>query len=371
MNLELIVVIIVAVVVVGLVVPSVSVGDQPAARPRQVDHAHEQGPFEGARDVIDRSVGMYLVRRLTGRLTTRPSDFVGPAAALSADEVAYRIGVADRPEPPERAPEVPPAVAGAAATAAATKAAESGRKRSGAVAGPAVVPVGVLAASARTAPTAVAPRIPPVTPRERLVRDAGIALIALAVLGLVAYFVWPQDPNGKASGTGFPVTLANVSAEPTPPGSLAAVEPAASVVVATPAPATPTAVSTPSPSPEPTPTVTPKPTPKPTPQPTPRPASRAATPKPTPTPTPKPTATPKPAAPVAQISVSCSGSTVSFNGSGSTGESSYQWDFDDGSNSSSANPSHTYSDPGSYSVVLTVQGPGGQDFAGKVIDVPC
>ncbi|MFL5671850.1 MAG: PKD domain-containing protein [Chloroflexota bacterium] len=62
---------------------------------------------------------------------------------------------------------------------------------------------------------------------------------------------------------------------------------------------------------------------------------------------------------------------MAFNGSGSTGETSYVWDFDDGSTSTAANPSHTFSDARSYSVILTVKGPGGQDQAFKVVNVPC
>jgi len=37
------------------------------------------------------------------------------------------------------------------------------------------------------------------------------------------------------------------------------------------------------------------------------------------------------------------------------------WDFGDGSNSLAANPSHVYSTPGTYSVSLSVSGPGGSD----------
>src|SRR5262249_60351672 len=37
------------------------------------------------------------------------------------------------------------------------------------------------------------------------------------------------------------------------------------------------------------------------------------------------------------------------------------WDFGDGSSSLAANPSHVYSTPGTYSVSLSVSGPGGSD----------
>jgi PKD repeat protein len=54
--------------------------------------------------------------------------------------------------------------------------------------------------------------------------------------------------------------------------------------------------------------------------------------------------------------------TVQFT-SQSTGEiTNYMWDFGDGSpNSNEQNPRHTYPRPGTYSVTLTVAGPGGQN----------
>ncbi|MHC4310681.1 MAG: PKD domain-containing protein, partial [Planctomycetota bacterium] len=46
----------------------------------------------------------------------------------------------------------------------------------------------------------------------------------------------------------------------------------------------------------------------------------------------------------------------------STGQiTSWSWDFGDGSTSTEQNPSHTYTDGGSYTVSLTVTGPGGSD----------
>jgi PKD repeat protein len=65
------------------------------------------------------------------------------------------------------------------------------------------------------------------------------------------------------------------------------------------------------------------------------------------------------------------GGTVSFNGSGSTGETSYDWSFDDGKSSTLANPTHFFDGTQSagYTVILTVAGPGGQDSAFKVINV--
>jgi hypothetical protein len=46
--------------------------------------------------------------------------------------------------------------------------------------------------------------------------------------------------------------------------------------------------------------------------------------------------------------------------------SNWFWDFGDGSTSSEQNPSHTYTNPGTYTVSLTVDGPGGSDEKTKV-----
>ena len=61
------------------------------------------GPVDGALDVIDRSIGMYVLRRLTGRSSTAASEADAPAV-LTADQIAKRIGVAGlrRPHGPSR-----------------------------------------------------------------------------------------------------------------------------------------------------------------------------------------------------------------------------------------------------------------------------
>lgn len=56
--------------------------------------------------------------------------------------------------------------------------------------------------------------------------------------------------------------------------------------------------------------------------------------------------------PVPDFTSSVSGATATFT-NGTTGATSYTWDFDDGSGSVSANPSHTYQNDGTYTVVLT------------------
>jgi PKD repeat protein len=53
---------------------------------------------------------------------------------------------------------------------------------------------------------------------------------------------------------------------------------------------------------------------------------------------------------------------VTFNSGGSTGTiTSYGWTFGDGGTSTSANPTRTYTTPGTFTVALTVSGPGGSN----------
>ncbi len=76
---------------------------------------------------------------------------------------------------------------------------------------------------------------------------------------------------------------------------------------------------------------------------------------------------PPPAAPVADFSATpTSGEapvTVSFSDASTGDVTAYAWDFGDGGSSTAQNPSNTYSAAGSYTVVLTVTGPGGSDTA--------
>ena len=53
--------------------------------------------------------------------------------------------------------------------------------------------------------------------------------------------------------------------------------------------------------------------------------------------------------------------SVNFTDTSSGTISSWTWDFGDGATSSSPNPTHTYTAPGVYSVLLYVSGPGGFD----------
>lgn len=52
---------------------------------------------------------------------------------------------------------------------------------------------------------------------------------------------------------------------------------------------------------------------------------------------------------------------VSFTDSSTGAVTGWSWDFGDGGTSPEQDPSHTYSDEGDFTVILTVTGPGGQD----------
>ncbi|MFL5645987.1 MAG: PKD domain-containing protein [Chloroflexota bacterium] len=383
MDIALIAIIVAAIAVVSVVAVSVIVRDRPGAQDSEFDHPLSSGPLDGLHDTIDGSIGMFLVRRIRRVPKTRPTEGAAMTAALTADEISYRIGVEGAPVPPE--PETaaagvsePTDAAAAAALARAAAAGHAMSKDGGITAGTVVVPMGAVTPTG----TAVAISPAPALPRRRHLREGAVALIGLAVIGVGGFFFWQSNP----SGTDPAIALVSATTSPT----LAATATPTSAPTATPritptptpaatSTATPTAspTATPTPSPAPTPTPSPRPTPKPpparsvaTPRPTPQPTP-TPTPKPTPKPTAKPTPKPTPAPPHAAIGTSCSGYGVAFNGSGSTGETSYVWDFDDGSTSTAANPSHTFSDARSYSVILTVKGPGGQDQAFKVVNVPC
>ena len=56
---------------------------------------------------------------------------------------------------------------------------------------------------------------------------------------------------------------------------------------------------------------------------------------------------------------------VSFSDQSMGSITSWEWNFGDGSISTEQNPSHTYTDPGTYTVTLTVSGPGGSGTESK------
>jgi PKD repeat protein len=59
------------------------------------------------------------------------------------------------------------------------------------------------------------------------------------------------------------------------------------------------------------------------------------------------------------------GMTVNFTDESTGDIDSWEWEFGDGGTSTQQNPSHTYPDPSSYTVSLTVTGPYGSDTEAK------
>jgi hypothetical protein len=332
-----------AVAVVGLVGFVLAVRDRPKVLGHGGGPADRRRFFDGARNVIEGSIGVFLLRRLTGRPTTLPPEPPAPPAPLTAEEVAYRIGVAGAPVPPPSVDvAVAPPVAGAAAIGSA---AATTRRASGADHGPLI---GTSEA---------------VSPRARLVRDAAVALLGLSIVGLVAITFFPGGgPAATPSGSHGAAVVRSSTPEPTPMAS----SNAAVIVTAVPssAPATPAATrrQTQKPTPRPTARPTPVPTPHPTPNPTVKP-----TPKPTPRPTPKPTPIPPPS-----ITYTCAVDIVTFTGHWAGTATAWEWDFSDGTPNDSGNPvTHLFAIPGPYTVTVIVHTAGDNVEASTVVDVPC
>ncbi len=312
--------------------------------------------------LIDRSVGMYVLRGLASRGTGASTDAQAHGIAEpSPAEIAYRIGA-----PGAAVPE---------------------RDR---VAG---------ATFAHSAHGGVASKAPP---RKLIWRDAAIVLFAFAFVALAATNLVPkreQETLGIISEDPFP---AQVTADPrAPAGSALAAAPSASPGPVTeptppqppptPPPAseppgvipTPGAISTPgsrptsTPRPTPDPTSPPPPTPTPSPRPTVTPSPRPTlppTPSPTPTPTPAPTPTPTPPPTPVVAAIQCAVTllTVTCDGSASSGAQTYTWTFEEGPTFTTSEPTaaHTYLLPGTYTVTLTVHGAGdASSSASETVDV--
>ena len=178
-----------AVTAVGFIAYVRSVRDRPAL-PRT--GRRDRRSFTAISDVISGSVGMSMVRRLTRRPTAGEADTIIPPTALTADEVAYRIGVAGAPVPPPGSEAfVPPPATAAAAAAAAARAASA--SQTGLLIGDPAAMTPVVSTLGPRVPGAV-PGAPDgaASPRVRLVRDAAVALIGLVVVGLVVLNFFPQ-----------------------------------------------------------------------------------------------------------------------------------------------------------------------------------
>ena len=89
-----------------------------------------------------------------------------------------------------------------------------------------------------------------------------------------------------------------------------------------------------------------------------------------PTPVPTNTTVPRPIAAFGQSAVSGQSPFVVRFFNQSRGEiTSYQWRFGDGGSSTAVNPTYTYRQPGTYTVTLTANGPGGEANVSRQINV--
>ena len=186
-----------AVAVVGLIALAASGGGRARSRSPQAAAARA-GVLEGARDVVGRSIAMDAFRRLTDRPSSPRVGHVppGPGAAAPGDRGCLRttpvpeVRSRDASHSPWRGVPSPRAVPVPNATSrAAVSFYETERPR------PALAGVPI------TGPAA--PPLPGLPPRERLVRDTGIALVVLTVLGLAFITFGPHGSSGRP-GRGDP-----------------------------------------------------------------------------------------------------------------------------------------------------------------------
>ena len=100
-------------------------------------------------------------------------------------------------------------------------------------------------------------------------------------------------------------------------------------------------------------------------------APAAEAPPPPPSTEPVPMTTPEPIRPSPTASFACSLTsgnnpfTVQFASESTGNITNWSWDFGDGGTTNESNPSHTYTNAGTYSVSLTVAGPGGSSTETK------
>jgi hypothetical protein len=250
--------------------------------------AHRRGFVAGLIDLLDASMGAFLLRRLSRRPTTTRAE-----ARAERSRLALAGAVADA----RRAALLGPAVAAPTRLVVAGTAASHS-------------PDDLLDRQAHplTATTGVVVRS-----RWSVSRGGALAAAGLAAVVVAGLAVWPRNEGSVLSSTGTPAppSAGAAPAAATPDSSVAptpdlAPTPAATASPAPTAPptaaptarptATPTARPTATPTPRPTKTPKPTNTPMPTVRPTPTPTATAA-PTPTPAATPTPAVTPTPPPP--------------------------------------------------------------------------
>ncbi len=287
--------------------------------------------------IVDRSIGMWALRRLTGRplwprdadtvaspageaghATIRPVPMVQPAdlpTAVDDRRVAGRLGTAPIPTTSSIVSRGP-------AGPAARRPFDTGE------------PAAAVRRTVRPRSASAAASTPPRSqPRITGWQFATLAtVVAIVSVGVGALLAKASPRGGVLAAVGTPGIVA--SQEPAP-ASVGGPGPAGSA--ATSGSAGPSPARTQKPA-----AATPKPT---------------RTPRPTPRPTPK--ATPKPSqslppAPVAAFAFSVAGTKVTFTDQSTGSGLVRSWDFGDGASSSEKDPVHPYGSGGSFLVKLTV-----------------
>jgi hypothetical protein len=285
-----------ALVLIAVAAPAVAVAvlrrtaQHEAANGLPTSQAHRPGILAGAVDLVDASIGMYMIRRMLGRPTTTRAEGRAERARVAlaaAEEAARRASVAG-----------PSVVAPTRLIVAGTAASHSPRELR----------------DRQAHPLAVTPPMPVWRRGSAMSRQGRVVaagLVGVLVVGFVgAFALWPRPGGGVLSATGTPapsptsdVPSSTPISTDSPTPSAPTVEPT-SDVIATPSPTTaPTTDATPTPTAVPTatpaatrtprPTARPTNTPRPTAHPTPTPTATVG-PTPTPSPSPTPVATPTP-----------------------------------------------------------------------------
>ena len=328
--------------------------------------------------VVDGSVGMWALRRLTGRpLWERPADQEEEAATepspaalpVAAATFAGPTPIAPTRYVPSRRPLQPqlqshPVRDLANRQAARRRAQERAARRKRLERR--IAAFGALAAALIVTTVVFGVAMLPRQPSGGVLAatgtpDLGVAVASGSADGSGTASTEPSSAAPTASSVAASGSLAPTLAPATAPAGGANQTPAATQTPgATPAPtAQPTARPTSRPTPPPTPAPTPVPTAVPTPAPTP-------TPPPTPVPTPVPTPIPPP---VASMSCMKSGLDVTCDASASQGATSSSFNWGDGSASPGPIAVHHYAVRGAYTITLTVTNPSGSDSVARKVKV--